>query len=362
VPGVKSLMYEGLDLQGKETRFYAYYGVPAGKAPEGGWPAVVLVHGGGSTAGADWVKQWAEHGYAAISMDLEGQYPKPGVPHNERPGHEWSGPARGSNFEETPINQGQPVDEHWFYHAVGGVVRAHSLLRSFPDIDKDRIGIEGFSWGGVLTSVAVGVDPRFKFGITHTGCGFLHEGDSYLGQSFRRRSPEKLKESLELYEASTYLPHVKFPMLWTCSPTDVHFPLDCTQKSALATKGPGTLWVKVAWGHARRPDKEPYLFADSVLKGGQPLPQRGELVQEGNTWSVTFSSPSLLKSAELCYTTDSGLSKDRKWHAVPAKLESGKANAELPEGTTVFFFNVTDEKGCMASSLSREIPMHPENK
>jgi hypothetical protein len=40
---------------------------------------------------------------------------------------------------------------------------------------------------------------------------------------------------------------------------------------------------------------------------------------------------------------------------VPAKLESGKASAELPEGTTVFYFNVTDADGRMASSLSREL-------
>ena len=355
VPGVKSIMYEGLTYKGKTTRFYGYYRTPEGAAPASGWPAVVLVHGGGGTAGAGWVEEWAKHGYAAISMDLEGHLPKPGVPHNKRPGHPWSGPARAGNFEEGKINKGLPVEEHWFYHAIGGVVRAHSLLRSFPEIDKDRIGIEGDSWGGVLTSVAVGVDSRFKFGITHTGCGFLHEGDSYLGKSFQRRSPEKLKESLALYEASTYLPNVEFPMLWTCSPTDLHFPLDCTQKSALATKGPSHLWVKVGWGHARRPEKEPYVFADSVVRRSQPLPQRGELVQDGKTWSATFTSPFALQKAELCYTTDTGVSHKRKWHAIPARLDAGRASAELPEGTTVFFFNVTDADGRMASSLSREL-------
>lgn len=283
-------------------------------------------------------------------MDLEGHLPKKG-----RPRHAWSGPKRGSNFEETPINEGKPVDQHWFYHAIGGVVRANSLLRSFPEVDAGRIGIEGYSWGGVLTSVSVGVDSRFKFGITHTGCGFLHEGDSYLGDSFRRRSPDKLKKSLALYEASSYLPNVTFPMLRTSSPTDVHFPLACEQKSALATSGTTFLWIKVGWGHASRPKKEPFVFADSVVKGGQALPTRGELVQEGETWSVTFTSPFPLKQAELCYTTDAGLSKDRNWQTVPAQLVSGKASAELPAGTTVFFFNVTDSNGRMSSSLSREL-------
>lgn len=355
VPGLQSLLYTGLAYKGKETRFYAYYGVPEGQAPATGWPAVVLVHGGGGTAGADWVKQWNEHGYAAISMDLEGHLPKPGVPHNERPGHAWSGPHRGDNFEEGPINRGEPVEQHWFYHAVGGIVRADSLLRSFPEVDQDRIGIEGYSWGGVLTSVAIGVDSRFKFGITHTGCGFLHEGDSYLGKSFRRRSQEKLQESLALYEPSSYLPRVMVPMLRTSSPTDVHFPLGCEQKSALATQGTTHLWINVGWGHAGRPEMEPFIFADSVVQGGQPLPTRGELARDGKAWTATFSSPSPWQKAELCYTTDTGPSAARTWQVVPVELEAGKARAELPEGTTVFFFNATDERGCMASSLSREL-------
>ncbi len=353
VPGVQSILYEGLNYKGKPSRFYAYYGVPEGQPPAAGWPGVVLVHGGGATASANWVKQWNEHGYAAISMDLEGHLPE--GRQGGRPSHEWSGPHRRSSFEENPINQGQPVNEHWFYHAIGGVVRSHSLLRSFPMIDKDRIGIEGFSWGGVLTSVSLGFDSRFKFGITHTGCGFLHEGDSYLGDSLRSRSPQKLKESLALYEPSTYLPQVSVPVLRTTSPTDSHFPLDCEQKSALATQAPFYLWIKVGWGHAIRPKIEPFVFADSVLKGGPRLPECGELVQQGNTWSVQFTSPFALKEAELCYTTDTGLSKDRTWHAIPATLVSGRASAELPEDTTVFFFNVSDAGGRMASSLSHEL-------
>ena len=244
VSGVTSILYEGLNYKGTLARFYAYYGVPEGQAPATGWPAIVLVHGGGGTASAKWVKQWNEHGYAAISMDLEGHLPKPG-PHNKRPGHEWSGPHRSSHFEEKAIHKGQPVDEHWFYDAIGGVVRADSLLRSFPEIDKDRIGIAGFSWGGVLTSVSLGVDSRFRFGITHTGCGFLHEGDSHLGDSFRRRSPEKLQESLALYEPSTYLPNVTAPVLRTSSPTDSHFPLDCEQKSAQTTHFSSDDWLEV---------------------------------------------------------------------------------------------------------------------
>ena len=208
--------------------------------------------------------------------------------------------------------------------------------------------------GRSLTSVSLGVDSRFKFGITHTGCGFLHEGDSYLGTSLRRRSADELQQALAYYEPSSYLPNVTCPVLRTGSPTDKHFPLACEQKSALATQGPSYLWMKVGWPHAVRPKVEPFSFANSVLLGKPALPERGELLQEGDEWSVTFTSPYALLQAELCYTTDQGVSNERQWHAVPARLESGKVSAQLPEGTTVFYFNVTDAAGRMASSLSHE--------
>ena len=50
---------------------------------------MVLVHGGGGTAEAEWVRIWNARGYAAISMDTCGCVPggEPGV----RPRHEFGG-------------------------------------------------------------------------------------------------------------------------------------------------------------------------------------------------------------------------------------------------------------------------------
>ncbi len=48
--GVTSLVYESIPVNGTNTEVFAYYGVPAGPVPEGGWPAVVCAHGGGGTA------------------------------------------------------------------------------------------------------------------------------------------------------------------------------------------------------------------------------------------------------------------------------------------------------------------------
>ncbi len=346
--GFTSLFYQGIDYNGKEARFYAYYKMPKGKPPPAGWPAVVCVPGGGMTATPGWVDGWVKNGYAAISMDLEGHLPAP-VRHDQRPGHPWSGPPRKRDMGDIK----EPLNDHYFYHAIPGVIRAHSLLRSFPEIDKNNIGINGISWGGIITSLVSGIDDRFKFGIVIDGCGYLHEGDSYVNKFFKGLPAALKQKKIDYYEPSSYLGNAKMPMMWVNSTIDQHFPLNVFQKSLLATQGTKTLYIKPELGHGAEP-KEKYVFADSIVKGGMPLIKLGPLVQKGNIWSVKFESTKPVEKVQLCYTTDSGVRLKRKWHTIPATLSNRSASAILPENTTVFFFNITDERGMMVSSLSRD--------
>ena len=73
--GAKPVWVESVPYRGRTTRFFACYGLPEGATPERPAPGVVLVHGGGATAVADWVALWNRRGYAAISMDTCGAAP-----------------------------------------------------------------------------------------------------------------------------------------------------------------------------------------------------------------------------------------------------------------------------------------------
>lgn len=73
-PGVRALFFEGLPWRGKPTRVFAWHGMPANRSL-GKVPAVVLVHGAGGTAFADWVRRWNDRGYAAIAIDTCGRVP-----------------------------------------------------------------------------------------------------------------------------------------------------------------------------------------------------------------------------------------------------------------------------------------------
>src|SRR5262245_22509001 len=59
-PGVRGLFFDSVSWHGKPTRVFAWVGIPADLKPGQKVPAVVLVHGGGGTAFAQWVRSWTE--------------------------------------------------------------------------------------------------------------------------------------------------------------------------------------------------------------------------------------------------------------------------------------------------------------
>ena len=138
--GVKSFFYQGLNHKGKPTRVFAYYGVPEKKesAVDTKYPAMVLIHGGGGTAFDRWVKVWNSRGYAAIAMDLCGCVPVGTYGNWKR--HEQGGPA-GWDASFGQLND--VIEDQWTYQATSAAILAHSLIRSYPEIDADRIGVTG---------------------------------------------------------------------------------------------------------------------------------------------------------------------------------------------------------------------------
>ena len=74
----------------------------------------------------------------------------------------------------------EPLTDQWPHQAVSAIVLAHSLLRTFPEVDAGRIGLTGISWGGYLTCLTAGVDPRFRLAVPVYGCGNLADDSAYF--------------------------------------------------------------------------------------------------------------------------------------------------------------------------------------
>ncbi len=355
VEGVEAIFYEGLGWKGEATRVFAYYGAPEVEPGEQ-VPAMVLVHGGGGSAFVPWVKLWVERGYAAIAMDTCGCISSGG--YRNHPRHERGGPPGWGGFDQLDW----PVEDQWTYHAVADVILGHSLIRSMPEVDAERTGITGISWGGYLTCIVAGVDGRFKFAAPVYGCGFLGDNSTWLG-TFENLGEAKARLWLNQWDPSQYLPEARMPMLWVTGTNDFAYPMDSLQKSYRLPASARTLCLRVRMAHAHGgPGEHPEeirAMADAILKDGAPLARVTSTGRHGREVWTTFTSEAPIVKAELNYTTDTGKWQDRNWQTIPARLDLGKASAVLPEEVSVYYFNLIDERDLVVSSEHEELPAVP---
>ena len=364
---IHSLLYKGEPYKGHETDVFAFYASPAtlglGK-PGQKYPGMVLIHGGGGTAFAEWVWLRAKRGYAVIAMDLAGHRPidpifdDKGVPVFNQTGKPETrkrlpngGPDQGHG-EKFDTIIGDRSDD-WPYHAVANVVRAHSLLRSFQEVDADRTAVTGISWGGYTTCLVASVDDRFKAAVPVYGCGFLHEGESVQKPAIDQLK-ERRADWVREYDPSSWLSRCRVPILFVNGTNDVHYPMDSYQKSFNLVPAPKQMRMLVNMPHGHHAGWQPEeigLFIDSYCNSGKPLPLVGELNETGGKVRLTVKTEVPLKSAALHYTTDTGLRSARKWTSVPARIGDGEITADAPPaGANTWFITVTDERGAMVSS------------
>ena len=354
--GLKAIFFEALPWKGKPTRVLAWLGLPE-RNGEAKVPGVVLVHGGGGTAFREWVEKWTERGYAAISIAVEGQTDQaqeaPAGGRRSWTRHAWAGPARDQIFADS----GQPLADQWIYHAVADTVLASSLLRSLPEVDAEKVGVMGISWGGVVTSTVIGIDPRFAFAIPTYGCGHLFDAANQWGAALGDNLVYR-----EVWDPMVRMARVKTPTLWLSWPQDNHFPLDCQAACYRAAPGPHMVALIPGMRHSHPAGWNPpdsYAFADSIVRDAQPWLEQSNSRLTGGTARVAFRSAKPLDRATLVWTKDKGFTGTRDWAEAPAKLTQNGAGwlvtANVPEGSTAWFVNV-HSGGLTASSDYHEIP------
>ncbi len=351
---VESIFFDGVPFQKKPTKVFAYYGLPKNLKPGEKVPGIVLVHGGGGTAFDAWVRLWNSRGYAAIAPDLCGCVPIGSYGKWQR--HEAGGPPGWGGFNQIDW----PQEDQWTWQAVANILLAHSLLRSLPEVDAGRIGLTGISWGGYLTCITSGVDPRFRFAVPVYGCGFLGDNSTWV-DTFAKMPAEQSARWLRWWDPSVYLKNTKMPMLWVTGTNDFAYPMDSLQKSYRLSQGPRSICLRVRMPHghggAGENPAEIHAFAESLLNGGLPLAQIAGQGRNGETLWATYQSQVPIVHAELNYTCQTGSWKERKWETVPATVDAAncRVTAKLPQGVTVYYLNLIDDRGLIVSTEHEEI-------
>jgi dienelactone hydrolase len=271
------------------------------------------------------------------------------------------GPGQGHEQKFAPFTD-EEVGKMWTYHAVAAVLRGHSLLASREEVDADRIGITGISWGGYLTCIVTGIDGRLKVSVPVYGCGFLEEISAWV-EILEKMEPEQRKRWNAYFDPSRYLAGVHCPILFVNGTNDFAYPLDSYQKSYRLVPDRADVRIEVGMRHSHKHGWEPKeigLFVDSVLLGSDPLPKLGAMTTADGEAKAAFTANVPVESGQLHYTGDVGPWQERKWQSIEAEVGGGEVRARLPDGRPlVYYLSVTDRRGAMVSTEHAELPRAP---
>ena len=308
---------------------------------------MVLVHGGGGSAFAEWVQRWNDAGFAAIAIAVEGQTDVITKQHL-RGRDRWmdstfGGPQREGIYDD----YAESIDNEWMFHAVFAAIQANNFLRSQVIVDPQHIGIVGISWGGVITATTIGYDHRFAFAIPIYGSGFLSDIPNQYSDSLAQNSEYK-----ELWEPALRLKDFINPTLWLTGRGENHFHLPAQAASYRTVGGDVSVSIKPDMGHSHKAawnEPEPYLFASEIVTSGN-IPFSSTLVSNPENCDIRFQFSAGLSpiKATLHVTSDHPIKGNSSWRELPATIINKKSEPEfisvtcapLPMDTTYWFVNI----------------------
>ncbi len=356
---VDEIIFEGPPYKGAPTEVFAYYSNPSmvgAGAAKGKYPAILCIHGGGGTAYDEWVKIWARRGYAAMAIDWDGCRPDSKFPMPERGKKktrlEHGGPEK--TYENIALKEGMDIRDSWSYQSVAQIARAHSLLRSFEEVDESKTAITGISWGGFLTCLVVGVDGRFSAAVPVYGCGFVCDSDLWRGNFEGVMDAKHLEIWKDNFDPSNGLAKTDVPMLFVNGTSDPWYEPEIWSRSVSLVKDAQVKIIK-DFPHSHAPSwgvEEIQVFIESCFGKQKPLPIFASVGLDGGSVSAKIVSAEGIISARLFYT-DSPISSPRgaKWRSVPMNPSAdGSFRAELPQNARTFYIEAEDSRSFKTTS------------
>lgn len=195
-------------------------------------PAILLQYGIGGNKKTDYIvaigKQFAAAGFIVLTIDAPGQ--------GER-----------KKKEKKSLGALGILADEMVMHYCGDYSRAVDFLLSRGDVDKERVGFVGISWGAITGITYVAYDPRIK------AMGSMVGGGNFLG-TFTAKAAEKAaaegsKSSDPVYHVSRIAPR---PLLFIN-----------VKKDQLILRP----WAEALHKHAGEGAKVVWLDADHYFRG-----------------------------------------------------------------------------------------------
>lgn len=356
--GIRAFTFENISFEGKRTKAFGYIGFPEGADADRPVPAMLLIHGGLGHAYACWVKQWTDRGFAALAFDTTGFMPlvknagdREGDGDNERWTHSLPDVFAEDGFVPAPNNSDmkdidRPFEDQWMFHALCGAIRAHNLLRNQSCIDRNRIGVTGISWGGVITSLLIGFDLRFSFAIPVYGSGYLGSGFGGVCELFKKPSVRNL------WLAEKRFDRIRMPVFWIAwnedTPFSVHSPSLSYQHVAPQCAGT-RICLKHNMLHSHAMGWAPpeiCAFAKAQLGELPAFPQLSMTREDRNIQVTASCEEGVNATGAMLYYLPKEQTEGESWVRVPCEVSDTEFLAVLPPEASGFYIELSFEIQC----------------
>jgi len=336
---VQEIEYTADVWNGEPVRIYGILAYPKGGA---NLPAVLWSQGGMYAASDYWPKVFARKGYFALNVTL---------PHDV-----YNSFARFTTEDAAHGNlTGLAVAQ----------MRGITYMTQRPEVDEERIGVGGSSYGGLFATLIAGADPRVKAGMSFFTSGNHHLGTNYP-QFTRLRTADEVGIWLGTIDPAWRLRKKKVAFLWAIAANDHWHHLPAAVQTFKDSIGEKRMAIVPNWAHGfpENVDQELIDWFDVYLaRTRKPYNEPGDMVAKNlggklvALWDWTGGNP--VDKAELVVSYGAV----RPWHCwvhryhhvIPAQIDGQTASAEIPvfePGLELLAYgNITDINGVVTSTV-----------
>lgn len=350
---VEEVYYLSRPYKRNPVKIFGYYCYPIYRSRK--LPAILLLHGGGGVASLPRALGWASRGYVVLAIDL------PGKGENRRRSR-----STGPNMDVSVLLRTQPdLSYNYLIHAVAAARNGITYLSRRKEVDPNRIGMIGLSWGGVITLLTNGQDNRLKAAVNVFGAGYIAEGCTW--EEIFSSMPALDKQLWDEYlDPKNFLASQHAPILFISGTNDHCYYLPTLQKSYEEVTVPKKIWLIPNLRHKfLSPAQSPALaWLDQKLKYGGTFPEAIILppFQKGSNIIIPVKVKvcSEVKSIKLCYTPGGPTQWTiKKWKELFPRAQGGIYYFAIPfslvQPEILFYASVKDNRGGASSTLVRSL-------
>jgi dipeptidyl aminopeptidase/acylaminoacyl peptidase len=226
VAGLDLGQTEDVSFKSKDgTEVHGLLTKPVGYTAGGRVPLLLRIHGGPNSQeqhAFSVERQWfAANGYAVLAVNYRGSA------------------GRGQKFSRA-------IFADWGHYEVEDLEAGVDHVIAMGVADPDRLGVGGWSYGGILTDYMIATDPRFKAATSGAGTAFtvaFYGTDQYITQYDYEIGPPWNPKAWETYQKISYpflhADRIKTPTLFLGGERDFNVPVQGSQQMYQALRSLG---------------------------------------------------------------------------------------------------------------------------